>query len=381
MKRIFTGLTVLAAACDRGRAQEEGCSPLVLDAVAAEDVASLCDDGCPRVVEGAISVVGTDLEDLRALSCVTAVGDVLLVQGNERLVSFDGLVAERIGGLYVDSNPSLVRVGGFASGTEDHIGFLGVFGNEALEAVTLPPQIGAIDGSVVIEDAPALTSIDLSSVTQLGGPFAVNRTGLGSLDGAPAITEIAGDLSISENPALVSLAGLETLATVTGSVGIRNNAALGSFEGLESLTTVGESFVGFPTGAPMSTEGLESLVSVGLDLDLAGTGLGTAADGNGPSTLVGLSSLTHVGRDLSVENLTGLETLDGLQSMRTIGGALTIQATTVRDVSALHDLETVGGDVLVKWNFDLSEAKARALAAEIGTVGGSVTIECNEGCS
>jgi hypothetical protein len=48
------------------------------------------------------------------------------------------------------------------------------------------------------------------------------------------------------------------------------------------------------------------------------------------------------------------------------------------DVTALYGLTHVGNDVIVVGNVSLTDAAAQALADEIDTIGGSVTISGNE---
>ena len=53
-----------------------------------------------------------------------------------------------------------------------------------------------------MDSLPALTRLDLWSLTEVEGDLTLQYTGLASLDGLSALEHVAGDVVISDNPGL-----------------------------------------------------------------------------------------------------------------------------------------------------------------------------------
>ena len=72
-----------------------------------------------------------------------------------------------------------------------------------------------------------------------------------------------------------------------------------------------------------------------------------------------------------------LVSLDGLEALRTIDGALWLQRNPVlTDLTALYGLSAVGS-VDIEWNAALGDTAASALVSEIDTIHGAVTVAHN----
>jgi hypothetical protein len=159
----------------------------------------------------------------------------------------------------------------------------------------------------------------LKCLSEVGGIFFIYGTLLTDLAGLERLTSLSIQISIGENPELVSLAGLENLEN--GGVRIADNDKLETLDGLSSLRTGGG--VGVVGNALLSSLGLnayegEGVITLGSCLPLQG-------DPNDPDY------------DPFVDDNPSLTELDGLESM--IDGLLHVSGQTgLTSVSGLAHL-------------------------------------------
>ncbi len=151
-------------------------------------------------------------------------------------------------------------------------------------------------------------------------------------------------------------------ARLRGSLDFPRGSSITSLRFLSSLEVI-DGFVAFREALSInSLEGMEGVRQIGGSLTIYRTPL---------SMLVGLEGLTEVGGDLVIEE-GGLRVLQGLDSLVSIGGDLRI--TSTRDLFTLANLRSlrrVEGDLHIYFNPSLPESEVDAFIARI-EVGGTV---------
>ncbi len=329
---------------------------------------------------------GVEVSDNASLRSVSALGSAALegpitVVRNATLTSLDGLGRATLGSVTLEDNGSLTSLAGLAS-VQVVEGDLVVRSHEALTSLDGLEGLTAVTGDLTLEDLPALSSVRaLSRLGTVDGTLAfVDVRELVSLSGLDALTTVGG--LVVHYGGFASLAGLGSLGTIQGDFTVYGST-IASLEGLDSLSSVDGSveltLVRFATG---SLTGLEALTNIGGDLRIRGM--------SGVDSLTGLDNLTWVGGDLelgdpgygvgwALDNVD-LATLDGLQALDTIGGDLTIRSQwSLDELTTLHGLTSVTGDVSIIDNLMLSNADGGALVTQIESIGGVVTVSSNLG--
>lgn len=169
--------------------------------------------GC-TVIEGNVSIQGSDITNLNGLSVLTSIEGNLMIggyaAGNPSLSSLTGLDnLTSIGGyLWIRINTSLTSLNGLEGLT-----FIGtnliIWHNDALSTLTGLDSLTSIGGTLVIEYNASLTS----------------------LTGLEGVTSIGGELFIGYHIALTSLAGLDNIeaGSITNLI-IRYNPSLSTCE-------------------------------------------------------------------------------------------------------------------------------------------------------
>ncbi len=211
--------------------------------------------GCIEI-EGSVTIVGDDIENLHGLSSLTSIGGTLEIgnddEGNPNLVNLSGLDSLKTIGnqLYVVSNESLNNLNGLNNLT--HLIGMEICNNPSLKNI-----------------------IALSKLTFLGPSHIINNDSLTNLCGFEGLDTISGELHIRDNDALLSLSGLENLTLMAAmgpwgsSLVISSNDALVNLTGLNKLIHFENGISGWESGifiydndALLSLEGLESIETV-----------------------------------------------------------------------------------------------------------------------
>lgn len=295
--RLAPLAAVLAAACvaqvgpagDRRDRDPGDCSlePYSLTLTTEADLRDI-PRGCFSL-DGDLVIERSTLANLDALKQLRDVRGALRIEDNGALTTLAGLADVRVSGeLIVEGNPRLVDL-------------TGLDGTDELTALTLRSN-------------PALRDLSgLRNLTEVGGDVLVsNNAALASVAGLDKLATIRGDLVIEVNDQLASLTGLGRLSAV-GSVTLERNPRLQSVAGLSSLTTTGRVLI---TGnaALASLTGLQ-LTRVTGDLDL---------ENNGLVGLGALANLGEVGGNFIVSANPSLTGIDGLSTGLVVAGSLRI---------------------------------------------------------
>lgn len=96
--------------------------------------------------------------------------------------------------------------------------------------------------------------------------------------------------------------------------------------------------------------------------------------------LTALGGLTSIDGHLGLVQLAALTDLSGLENITTVSGSLTINWTTLPDdLTLLHGIESVGVDVLVEKNTILTDEEAWSLVDAIGeqNIGRDISVHSN----
>lgn len=171
------------------------------------------------------------------------------------------------------------------------------------------PWVTELAGDLTVADNPGLTLIDMGSLTTVGGSLSIGNNDAAMAIDVSSLVTVSGDLSVDDNDA-ASAIDMSALTSVGGSLSVANNVSIGGLD-LSSLGTV--------TG--------------GLDVS-----------GNHAATSIDMSSLTSVGGDLSVTD-NGSATVTDMSALTTVSGDLIIETASIGglDVSSAH----VGGDASI----------------------------------
>ena len=319
-----------------------------------------------------------DLQGLEQLENLT----VLTVDENESLTSLTGLNAQALEGAAVSltQNPELRSLNALQGVTMlrslmlDDTALTDLSDLSALEEAT---------GWLTVSSNRWLTS--LSGLESLQRATDLRLTGNPVLTGLIPLTVDAELLSIKDNPQLSSLVGLEGV-TGLSDITIEGNG-LTTLEPLGGWTTFDTLRVGEDHLTDLAV--LQSLTEVN-DLRLTGATPTSLEDlaklrrvesfvlVGGVRELDALSQMT-VARNLHIQEteLADLDGLDGLRNMRDVHIKGNAQLT---DITALHDLKVIYGDLTIVGNPLLGDDAARALVEAIGAdnIEGVIVITGNE---
>jgi Receptor L domain len=193
-----------------------------------------------------------------------------------------------------------------------------------------------ITGNVVIQGYDIVSLAGLGVISQIQGFLLIDRTGLTSLNGLQNLTSVGGNLNVFANPYLVTLVGLTGVTNISGTLEIRDNPLLthmmyGSGTGLivvTPLTHVNDVII---RNNPrlLNLQGLAYLTSINGALLIADCPVLTS--------LQGLNNLNNVG-GLTIEGLTALTDLHGLEAIQTVVGGLRIAGNY--NITSLRGLTT-----------------------------------------
>jgi hypothetical protein len=167
--------------------------------------------------------------------------------------------------------------------------------------------------------------------------------GLADVGRLHALREIEENFTIALCFDLISLRGLERLERA-GSFGISEVPLLSELSPLASLQNVERSLVLGDMGSLISLQGLNGVESIGARLWLT--------------------------------KLAKLESLDGLERLRTVGQLTITDNNSLRSLAGLSRLERVDGQLDIKWNPQLPRSEIDVFLARV-SVGGPIFVEGN----
>lgn len=202
----------------------------------------------------------------------------------------------------------------------------------------------------------------LSQLTSLSylGIFFTQVTDFSGMDN---LTSVTTNFRILGNQEITNLSGFDSLTEIGDSVRLVINTNLESLEGLQSLTTVIGSFEIEGNSALESLTGLDNLASIGGSLEIKSH--------QNLTNLVGLSGLETVGTitldTFNLFNNTGLESLEGLESLTQINGIFELRNnTSLTSLEGLSNLESVTAEISIRSNDALSYCAVAFVCDHLG---------------
>lgn len=272
------------------------------------------------------------------------------------------------------SDPALDLDGDGSVAFPDFLLFVDAFRTHNAPTPAPPPDpVSRVDGPVSITSASDLDAF-LATVTEsfaIDGALEVSGTELADLSRLSGLHTLGGDLTVEENPLLVSLTGLEGLSAVGDDLRILRNPSLTSLDGLEGLESVSGDLVLSGNPTLLSLTSLDGLTRV--------DGLMSIRDNTTLESLVGLGALVTIPGSLLIENNASLTSLSGLDNLESVG-----QIVSIRSNESLETLEGVGRlgaaqGLVITNNASLLPSEADFLRDQLASRGfsGLTTIEGN----
>ncbi|MBT3221025.1 MAG: hypothetical protein HN348_18235, partial [Proteobacteria bacterium] len=304
--------------------------------------------------------------DLSSLS--THSGD-LIIEGNDMLVNLNLPQVDYVGRAEIIGNPSLTAVD--LSGLSD--GNITIEDHSVLSDILIPANTG---GQIELKNNGGLTSFAFDSGNTLEELWVADNPDLVTLD-LTNLASVSETLMLDTNPVLTTI-DASSLVTVGQYLRIYDNDALDSID-FSELEESGDlsGWVWWHNEVDISYNEVLSVVSMPSLTIVAGLSL----EENAQLATFDAPLLTEVGKgNLTVVNLPLLVDLSGLSAITVIYEDLEIAGNDqLGDVSALHNVTSVGGDFSVMDNQSLATVDAEALRDAIGisNIGGTVTISGN----
>jgi len=173
------------------------------------------------------------------------------------------------------------------------------------------------EGDVVLLTQEDVDDFTANSYEQIVGDLTIggDNSDISSLIGLTTLNSINGNLRLSGCPILISLEGLNNLQTLNSDFifGLDN---VENFIGLDSLTSIGGTFLSESLSLK-SFQGLESLANVSGTLALLASP--NVVDFSGLNSLLTLGGLYVFNNQSFGNNPVGLESLNGLDSLMSVG--------------------------------------------------------------
>jgi hypothetical protein len=259
-----------------------------------------------NAVEGNLTIVGAEVEQLSEIACLCSVGGVLTVEDTmvAKLDGLDGL--KSLGGLALINNPALTDI-------------------QALG------NIGGEIGGIGIIGSPELRNLAGLDHIEVAGPLTLEGLGIQSLRGLGSLVTV-GDLTLRDLPDLETMEGAPLLDFVDGAVLVENTPGH-TFEGLELIRRVRNSFTIRDSEATL--HGLENLAAIGGTLFFDNV--------TRMESLEGISRLGEVGGHFRIDNAPMLNSLNGASNLRNINGSLWLARTNVSSLAGFTAIVAIGG--------------------------------------
>ena len=283
------------------------------------------------------------------LSTVTELGDVSLYS-NESLSSLDLSGAGTMGQVLLDGNPSITSLDLDAATS---LGGLVLRQNDDLTTVTWA-GIDSVGGDVIFYDNPVLDLPDHSNIVQVDGDWGLWYSNTTTLDDLGSLEALLGDLYLVDNGlqsvdlssisqlgglylynedlGAFDLSGLET--PLSGNFTVAYNYDLDDFGWPEFGDLEGD-FVWTYNGPTEAIEA-DTLTSVSGGVMVSDASWGTIEE-------VEFDSLESVGGSFQLEYLDSVDRLD-LSKLEEVGGSFRVYYSDYIEQVDLSELVSVGGD-------------------------------------
>lgn len=226
--------------------------------------------------------------------------------------------------------------------------------------------------------------VNYPNCAEIEGAVIISGDNITNLDSLSVLISIDGGLDISINPGLTSLAGLDNLVTIGGILNIQENDILNSLDGLENIDASSITDLYIRQNPSLASCEIQAVCNYLTDPTGSINIYYNAPGCNNPTEVAGACGITipclpygnyyfvHQS-DINdfTENYAGCTNLEGnvtikamdslditnlntLSAVNSIGGNLEISLTLLPDLSGLGALTTVGGDLILYMDRDMT---------------------------
>jgi len=245
------------------------------------------------------------------------------------------------------------------------------------------PGCNVLEGNVTIGGSDIIELNGLNGITSIGGNCQIGTlylgTSLTTLEGLDSLNSTGGSLLIQNNSLLSNLSGLDDLDFVSGNLFLQNNSSLTELTGLDHLNSIGGTLSIYSNHIE-NLEGLVSLKTIGGSFYISGGG------GNDYHliSLAGLDSLSSIGGSLNISFTNNLTSISGLSNLRSVGGSLYFFGN--QNLTSLTGLDSIdAGSVTIihiSHNNSLSTCAVKSICDYLADPNGEIHIGNNApGCN
>lgn len=325
------------------------------------------------------------LMNLNGLSSLQTVGGMVSIQSFPSLVSVQGLSnLVSVGGNFLIQNNTNSDFTSISLSNLESVGIFNIRNNNNLTTIEFS-SLESVGGdfhlvgnsTLIIADFPALEVVGVNLVSEFqinNGVFEIFQCSSLINPNFSSLTTIKGGLDIIQNNSLQSL-GFQNVTSVLRNIRINGNPVLATINGLEltgnvtSFSLIGSNVVNLNT--------LSGVTSIGLGV----TGDLLIKDNPLLNDISGLTGIESINKNLEISNNDSLLNLNGLNALSTINyGYLSIMDNALlTQVDGLGNLTSVGlmgnvQGVLIVNNSALTNLNG---LASMATLKGSLTIRNN----
>ncbi|MET0387712.1 MAG: hypothetical protein ABW321_17205, partial [Polyangiales bacterium] len=347
------------------------------------------------------TVAALDLNNTEQLTRLTGFAKLQRVRGRLSLAANKGLYAAAFDGLREVGGGIVLKDHMFVTTLDLHtLTLLGASDGVSL-SLQNAPKLGLLDaraleytpGSVLVgrvgDTAEAALALQLDALSDVQGDLSLTQLRrLDHVDGLGALSHVGGQLAIGNTEQLAAVSGLAKLASIDGALTIEANRALDRVE-LPALETLGSaSFkddavlrvialpkVNAATG-PVSLSGLTKLTELQLPAASAlpgGLTLTRVGDTAGSPLQLDLAALTSTG-GLTLTALKTLPNVDPFAKLTRVDGNLAVTSNpALTSLSGFDALDTLGGNLQITGNQALSTCAAESIGERLKPEGSSGT--------
>jgi uncharacterized repeat protein (TIGR01451 family) len=308
-----------------------------------------------------------ELTNIDGLSGLTNVSGELQIITNRLITDIDGLsnLTDVTGEINLQSNATLSSIDGFL-GLTDFAGMLAIQFNDALLNIDGLSNLENVSGTISIRENDGLLNVNgFSNLDDFTGRIFITRNEvLTNVDGFSNLTNLSGSLDINGNISLVNLNAISSLTDISGALTIQNNTAISDFTVLSNLTDISGTLSLTNLAALLNLDMFSNLTDICgrlsisrnenlLDIDgLLGfstlNGEIRISDNPSLTNINGLSNLTNVLGELIIHSNTSLENIDPLSGLTDVEGTIVIDDNdALPDIEALAGFSDISGELII----------------------------------
>jgi len=226
------------------------------------------------------------------------------------------------------------------------------------------PVQKVFEGDVVLTSQQEIDEFGAQTYTEIKGSLTIRDTNSPSsvknLEPLNSLISISGTVMIEENNELVDLLGFSELKIIEGDLVISKNDALETIESFSRLESINGNLQIYNEIATFSLRGFDALISIGASMDLSNIFPGKISEIAAFNNLAlitefayvdgiegevdAFGKLKEVGKGLTITRVNQVENLLFLSSLETVFGTLTLTFNdALQNLNGLQSLKQLGG--------------------------------------